>query len=50
MEAETQRALNTKARKKLVATFLHGYIIELMNYSTLKFFNISSNSLNKAVE
>ena len=50
MGDETQRVLKTKARKKLITAFLHGYVREFMNYSTLQFFNISSNSLNNSVE
>jgi len=49
-EDEKQRVLKSKTRKELIAAFLHGYIIGLMNYSTLQFFNISQNSLNNAVE
>jgi hypothetical protein len=50
MGDETKRVLKSKTRKKLISSFLHRYIIELMNYATLQFFNISSNSLNNAIE
>jgi hypothetical protein len=50
MGDETQRVLKSKTRKKLIAAFLYGYVVELLNGSTLQFFDIYSNSLNSAVE
>jgi hypothetical protein len=35
MGDEKQTVLKSKTRKKLIRAFLHGYNIELLNYSTI---------------